>query len=146
MQLLPFKFEHFELFEWRPEEAALYNTDSEFTRAIINAAENGECYTAVHDGRIVWIGGVMKMSKKTGYCFTIFSKYSDTCAIEAARTIKRMIYRMMDDMGLHRLVTYNLDGMALHHRWCEWLGFEYGGLDRKFDDEGRDYFRYALVR
>lgn len=144
MKLVEFQFEHLELFDWREEEKRMYNVGSDFVRALVNA-EKGECYTAMHDGRILVIGGIIKLSAKTGYAFTMFSSHAEKAPIPAAKLVKRMFSRMVEDMGLHRITTYNLIEAVRHHKWCEWLGFEKEGIVRKFDDEGKDYVQYGMV-
>lgn len=145
MKIIPFQFEHLDLFEWRPEEMKMYNVGSEFVKALA-AAEKGTCFTAMHDGRILVIGGIIRHSVKTAYVFTMFSAYADKAPSVAARTVKRMFLRLIDDMGLHRVVTYNLKEAAHHHKWCEWLGFKEECQVEKFDDEGNDYLQYGLIR
>lgn len=145
MKLVDFQFDHLELFDWREEERKMYNTGSEFVKALLSAEEKGECYTAMHDGRILVIGGIVRQSQKTGYGFTLFSTHADKAPIAAAKIVKRMFTRMMEDMGLHRVTTFNLIDAEKHHKWCEWLGFRWEGVVEKFDDEGNDYYQYGLV-
>lgn len=146
MKMVDFQFEHLELFDWRQEEYGMFNTGSDFVNALLAAEEKGECYTVIHDGRILVIGGIVRRTQKTGYAFTIFSKYADGYKIMLGRLGRRMFDRMMEDMGLHRITTYNRAGMDLHGRWCEWLGFKREGVVPKFDDEGNDYVQYGKVR
>lgn len=148
IELKKFCIEHFELFEWREDDKKTYNINSEFTNAVIAADTRGEAWTAIYDGRILCIGGIVPHSEKTGYCFTIFSKYADRHKIVVAKTVRRMFNSMLDSMGYHRVVTYNRVGAGLHHRWCEWLGFtlETPQAIRKFDDEGNSYYQYGLVK
>ncbi len=141
-ELKPFQFEHFDLFAWRDEDQKTYNINSEFIKAFVNVGKESDCWTLVDDGRIVCIGGVLRQTEKTGYCFTVFSKYAKPAT---ARTVRRMFKAIMWEMRLHRVVTYNRITAGAHHRWCEWLGFELEGTVRKFDDEGNDYFQYGLV-
>lgn len=145
MKLVEFQFEHLELFDWRDEERKMYNVGSEFVNALLMAEKKGECFTAMHDGRIIVIGGIIPNSAKTGYAFTLFSKHADKAPISAAKTVRRMFGRMVEDMGLHRVTTYNLVEATAHHKWCEWLGFEREGIIKKFDDEGKDYVQYGRV-
>lgn len=146
VELKEFQIEHIDLFAWRPDDFKTYNINSEFVAALLRAEKDGESYTAVHKGRILVIGGISRLSRKTGYAFTLFSRYADQSPISAAKTVKRMFSRMVEDMDLHRIVTYNRIGAENHHRWCEWLGFQREGLAVKFDDEGNDYIQYALTR
>ncbi len=146
MELKAFQFEHLDLFAWREDDYKTYNVGSEFIGSMRDAESKGQCYTAVSEGRIIVIGGVIPHTLKSGYCFSIFSRYAETCPRSAARTVRRMFHAMVVDMGLHRVVTYNRVGAGIHNRWCEWLGFEREGEARKYDDEGNDYIQYALVR
>lgn len=146
MKLVDFQFDHLELFDWREDDKKLYNVGSDFVRCLLNAEKSGECYTAMHDGRILVIGGIVPLSKKTGYAFTLFSSHAEKSPIPAAKMVKRMFNRMIEDMGLHRVTTFNLLEATRHHKWCEWLGFVREGIIRKFDDEGKDYVQYGLVK
>lgn len=146
MKLVEFQFDHLELFDWRENEFNMYNAGSELLTVITKAAESGLCHTALHDGRILGLGGIIPLSKKTGYCFTIFSRHSDSYPVASARLGKRMFTGMVRDMELHRVVTYNLVDNSHHHKWCEWLGFKAEGVLEKFDDLGRSYIQYAWVK
>lgn len=141
-----FCFEHLDLFAWRDEDLETYGARSELVDVLISAAEKGECWTGIYDGRIVVIGGVLPYTEKTGYCFTIFSEHADRHRTATARATRRMFESMVDTMGLHRIVTYNRIGAHEHNKWCEWLGFKREGVVEKFDDAGNDYVQYALVR
>lgn len=143
--MVDFQFEHLELFDWREDEYAMYNTGSDFVQALLSMEKNGECFTAMHDGRIVMIFGIIRMSEKTGYAFSIFSRHASGCKVLCAKTIRRMLVRMMDDMSLHRLTTWNMVANPHHGRWCEWLGFKKEGVLPRYDDQGRDYVQYGLV-
>jgi hypothetical protein len=148
MQLIDFRFEHLELFDWRENERGVYDTGSDFTRRLCAAADDPalfEAYTAVHDGRILVVGGIFKFSEKTGGAWTIFSRHADAYPVASAKLVRRMFNGMIADKGLHRVVTWNLVTAAAHHKWCKWLGFELEGPARKFDDQGRDYMQYARV-
>ena len=145
MKLVGFQFEHLELFDWRPDEQKMYNVGSEFVNMIISMNENGECYTAMHDGRILVIGGIIRQSQKTGYAFTLFSRHAEIYPVAAARLVKRMFDQMRQSMGLHRITTFNLEDQDMHHRWVEWLGFRFEGVIEKYDDEGGNYYQYGLV-
>lgn len=148
MHLIPFSFEHLELFDWREEERGRYDTGSEFTRRLCLAAEDPEVFrahTLVHDGRILVVGGVFKVSEKTGRAWTIFSRHAGVMPLSAARRVRREFKEIVAALGLHRVETLNLADRAAHHKWCEWLGFVFEGRAPKYDDAGRDYARYGLV-
>lgn len=146
MKMVDFQFEHLELFDWRQEEYGMYNTGSDFVNSLLEAEQKGVCYTVIHEGRILAIGGIVSRTQKTGYAFTMFSKYADEFPTMLARLGKRMFRQMVESQGFHRITTYNRVGMDHHHKWCEWLGFKREGVVEKFDDEGNDYIQYGMVR
>lgn len=146
VELKPFCFEHLDLFAWREDDLKTYGIRSEIMDALTRAADKGECWTALVDGRILVIGGIIPITKKTGYCFTLFSEYASRHKIGAARTVRRMFEGIFADFNLHRVVTFNRIGAHEHSRWCEWLGFKLEGRVEKFDDDGNDYWQYALTR
>lgn len=144
IELKPFQFEHFDLFAWREEDRKLYDVNSEFVSEFINA-KDAECWTAIEDGRIVCIGGVVKRTGKTGYCFTIFSKYATGKSVGVARIVRRQFFAIISTLGLHRVVTYNRASADTHNKWVEWLGFKFECVAEMFDDEGNDFHQYALI-
>lgn len=139
-----FCFEHLDLFAWREDDFKTYNVNSEFIKAFVNADEKAEIHTFVYDGRVVCIGGIVQITPKTGYAFSLFSRYADGCKVPLARSVRRMFKNMVEDMGLHRVTTYNR--IKDHNKWCEWLGFKWECVAEKFDDEGRDYDQYSYIR
>lgn len=145
-KLIPFELEHLDLFEWREHEYKMYNIGSDFMSVIGNALDTGHFYTLVKDGRILVIGGLAPLSKKTAYCFTMFSKYAEENMICSAKVTKRMLHNLIEDFGYHRVTTYNFANADQHHKWCEWLGFKEEGVMPMYDDEGNDYIRYGMVR
>lgn len=146
MRLVDFQFEHLELFEWREHEKKMYNAGSAFLSALLTVEKTGEGFTAVHDGRILGIGGIVPVTQKTGFAFTLLSVYADRHPVAVARVGRRMFHRMFEDMGLHRITTYNLEQAEAHHKWCEWLGFTREGRLEKYDDAGQTYIQYGMVR
>jgi RimJ/RimL family protein N-acetyltransferase len=106
----------------------------------------GVGFSGVIDGRIVCMGGILQISQHTGICWTIISKYAGNYGLQVPREIKRQLDRMMADMRLHRVETANLVDAHTHHRWCQFMGFENEGVMRYYDDQGRDYYRFAKYR
>jgi RimJ/RimL family protein N-acetyltransferase len=141
-----FRFEHLDLFAWREYDEKTYDINDQLINALLGASAKGECGTAIYEGRILVIFGIMPITEKTGYCFTLFSRYADGHKLIAARTIRRMLFSAVESLGLHRVTTYNRTGADEHNKWCEWLGFKREGTVEKFDDKGNDYFQYAFIR
>ena len=141
MKLIPFDFDHMDIFEQKPEDILRYG---EVTSETPNPlAEYGVAFTAIDDGRIVCVGGILASSNYTGKCWTMVSKYGAGSGLRLLRLVKRQLEAMMKDMKIHRIETANLVDAHEHHRWCKLLGFQEEGLMRYYDDEKRDYLRFA---
>lgn len=152
MKIIDFKVDHLTLFDWREDEYEMYGQDTEFMGAL--ERQLGEGYTAVHDGRIVVIGGYVRMSRKTAYGVLCFSKWCDQIPVSAARMLKKFTHQVAVDCGYHRITTrnrahYDEFGLVVdpkgHNRWTEWLGFTQEGIERRSDDTGNDYIRYGKL-
>lgn len=141
IKIVPFMPDHMDLFCQRKEDIPKYGRiTSDYVRQM---AEDGVCYTALKDGRILVVGGVLQTSIKTGYCWTLFSEYSQGFGLPLLRLAKKNLENMMRDMGLHRVETSNLASAEEHHRWCKILGFKEEGRMPYYDDKGREYIRFG---
>lgn len=141
MKVIPYEAAHMDLFEQRPEDIKRYgkfSSENEF-----QMAKFGTCFTVIIDGRIVLMGGILQVSVHTGHCWTMVSTYAPGHGIQLFRALKRHLEAMMRDMKLHRIETSNQADAAEHHKWCKLLGFQEEGLMRYYDDEKRDYIRFA---
>lgn len=140
--IIPFQKNHFDLFEFR--EFEVY-TEEEKRMFVEEMPERSKMFTAVTDGRIVMIAGVVMVTLKTGLAFAMFSKYADQYPIATARMSKKLFRAGIESFGVHRLVAYNKIDAEHHHKWVEWLGFERECVVRKFTDEGTDAVQYGMI-
>lgn len=137
MRFIEFRPELLELFEWDEDDKKIYDISPEFFQQIPSGG-----YCLVHDGRIMGFGDVIQITRKTGYVYAFVSKYGKENP-RILRHGKRMFRRVIEDMGLHRVVTFNLS--QEQNRFCEWLGFKFECDLEKHDDKGRTYAQYAMV-
>lgn len=145
IKLIPFAFAHFDVFEPSPADVARYGEIS--SKMEHPMAEFGTSFTGVADGRVIAFGGILAVSKHTGFGWTMLGVHAKAYhGLELFRLVKRMLEQMMDDMSLHRIETANLQEAADHHKWCRALGFVEEGPMFQYDDEGRDYIRFAKLR
>lgn len=141
INLIPYEFAHMDIFEQAPEDIERYG---KFTSETPNPmAEYGTCFTAIYDGRILVVGGVLHTSLHTGKCWTMLSIHAKKHGLRLVRAAKIQLENMMRDMGLHRLETANLIDAVEHHKWCKLLGFRDEGEMRYYDDQKRTYIRFA---
>ncbi len=108
-------------------------------------AEHGVCFTAIKDGRILVVGGILQATNHTGHCWTMLSKHAEGAGISVLRVVKCQLEGMMRSMQIHRVETSNLKDAEQHHKWCELLGFRKEGEMRYYDDDKRDYIRFAKI-
>lgn len=144
MRVIPFDFEHLDLFEQRDDDVARYGKKD--SSSAIPLAQHGTAFTGIYDGRILVMGGIMLTSNHTGKCWTMVSKYAAEYGAMVFRATKRMIDMMMADMHLHRLETVNLKDAPDQLRWCKLLGFVEEGEMPYYDDEKRTHIRMAKIR
>lgn len=148
MRMIPFHIEHLDMFDWKEGEREAYSVSSEISARITQALEtneNAESWTLLHEGRIMAVGGLYRLSKKTGGAWMIFSRWADTSPVACARLIRKKFLEMIRRWELHRLTTVNRADKLIYNRWCEFLGFVPECVLEKYDDAGSAYVQYALV-
>lgn len=144
MRVIPFDFDHVDIFEQTPEDIEHFGKiTSESPNPM---AEHGTGFTAIADGRIIIMGGILQTSLHTGKCWTMVSRYAKEYGAEVLRKTKEQLENMMQDMNLHRLETSNLKEAEAHHRWCNLLGFTEEGEMPCYDDQKRTWVRFAKIR
>jgi hypothetical protein len=141
INLIPYHRNHADIFIAKEEDLRRYGNidlllDSPLT-------QDGYCFTAVADGRIMAMGGVYPVSTHTGYCWTLISDYASFYGVGVFKTVKKQLETIMVDLKLHRVETSNLADAHDHHKWCKLLGFVEEGRMVCYDDQMRDYIRFA---
>lgn len=143
IDLIPFKQSHLDLFVACDEDIERYG--DLIQKMDTDLPDAGFTFTAVADGRVLVVGGVVPYTMHTGYGWTFVSKYAEQYGISVFRVVKQQLEAMMRHLKLHRVETANLLDAERHRRWCRLLGFEEEGVLRKYDEEGRDYIRMAKI-
>jgi len=141
IKLIPYDAAHMDLLKQSDQDIERYGKiSSEMSNPM---AEHGVCFTAILDGRILVVGGILQTTNNTGHCWTMVSEYAEGHSIAVLRVVKTQLENMMRDMRLHRVETANLKDATEHHKWCKLLGFHNEGVLRYYDDKKRDYIRFA---
>lgn len=141
IRLVPYEKAHLDLLEANPADIERYGGISKMQDDPL--AEHGICFTAISDGRILVVGGILMVTMHTGYGWTIVSKYAKDYGRDVFRVVKNQLESMMKDLQLHRIETANLADAPEHHRWCRLLGFREEGPLWHYDDKKRNYIRFA---
>lgn len=143
IRLVPFDRAHLDLFEAKEADIERYG---DISKKMDNPlADHGICFTAIADGRILVVGGILVATLHTGYGWTFVSKHASQYGLRVFRTVKRQLESMMHDLQLHRIETANLKDATEHHRWSGLLGFVEEGPLWQYDDQKRDYIRFAKL-
>lgn len=144
VMLIPYDPAHMDLFVQTDEDIERYG---KITSDMANPmAEHGVCFSAIKDGRVLVVGGVLQTTANTGHCWTMVSQYASGHGLSVLKTVKGQLESMMESMNIHRVETANLVKAKEHHRWCKLLGFHEEGVMRYYDDKKRDYIRFAKYR
>lgn len=141
--MLPFSKAHLALLDPREEDIARYGQIDEFMNNPL--ADEGICFTAVADGRVLVVGGILMVSMHTAYGWTIIGRHAFKHGRAVFYAVKQQLESIMRDFELHRVETSNLADAKDHHRWSKLLGFEEEGPLWQYDDQGRDYIRFAKL-
>lgn len=144
MRLIPFDFEHLDIFEQADADIARYGVITSESPLLMTQFSVG--FTGIIEGRIVIVGGVTPVTEHTGKCWTLISKHAAGHGVRIVAKTKECLDSMMTDMRLHRLETSNLKEAEEHHKWCKMLGFVEEGEMPYYDDKKRTYIRFAKLR
>lgn len=143
MQMVKYDAAHMDIFVQKPKDIEYYGR---FTSETENPmAEYGTCFTAIKDGRVLVVGGVLQTSVHTAKCWTMVSRYAPEYGLEVFRLVKKQLEAMMETMQLYRVETANIKEAEEHHKWCRLLGFKAEGEMPMYDDRKRTYIRFAKL-
>jgi RimJ/RimL family protein N-acetyltransferase len=107
------------------------------------AYANTYAFTAMYDGEVIAMGGVVTVQPGNGELWALFSDKLPRYRKSIIKEVKWHIENMMTEYV--RLQAQVRADFPQGQRFVEWLGFEKVGLDRMYAN-GRDYFRYALIK
>lgn len=142
-RIIPYRVEHWDIFEPRPIDLEYYGELNTFKKCPLS--DNGINFTAVHNGRILIMGGILPLSEGTGYAWNFLSRYCEGKGVFLYRLVRKEIETLMKNNGIHRVETVNLVHARDHNKWCKALGFVEEGLMCQYDDQKRDYYRLAKI-
>lgn len=143
MKLIPYDEAHVDLLELTEADQVRYGDVNKFMDNPL--AKYGTNFTCIGDGRILVVGGIFQASVHTGYGWTMVSKFAPAAGRKVFYLVKKQLEAMMADMVIHRIETANLKDATEHHRWCRLLGFVEEGPLWQYDDQKRDYVRFAKL-
>lgn len=102
----------------------------------------GNCFTGIHDGKVVAIGGILTIYPGRGYLHMIVADGMPHQWIKLYRAARRLIDAVGDEFVRLEAMS-NFDEAS---RWLELLGFEFEGVLRRVMPDGTDARSYSIVR
>jgi hypothetical protein len=135
---------HFDLIEFRDEEARALALDPYAQQRFIMLGESGSVGTVMYDGRILCIMGHFMLWPGVWEIFTFPSKYIDRYAYQYLKYSKRYLKTQMSVFGIRRYQTTSLDN-EVTNRWMEFLGFTKEGNLKGYGPDGADYCSWRLI-
>jgi len=137
MKIIDFTPEH--VLSIRPQACQQY---LDLTIAYGEYLMTGNCFTGIHAGEVVAIGGLLPVSDGRAYLHMIVSEGMPHQWTKLYRAASRLIGAVRDDYD--RIETLSTTPEA--DRWLEMLGFEYEGTLRRVMPGGTDAKSYSIVR
>ena len=102
----------------------------------------GNCFTGIHDGKVVAIGGILTVYPGRGFLHMIVADGMPHQWIKLYRAARRLIDAVSEEYV--RLET--MSNFEEANRWLELLGFEFEGVLRRVMPDGTDARSYSIVR
>ena len=87
---------------------------------------------------------IMAFKKYWGDCWMTCSLMSEDIKPVHAKQLKKFLHTVINDFGMQRMQTYDLD-CAFLNRWHLWLGFTLEGVCKKMIFN-KDYCTWAVVK
>lgn len=124
------------------EVMATQLTDSVEDFAAMCAYIGGVCYRDAY-GVPVAIGGVREAWPNVGIAWMVGT---DAVAQNGVGLTKLGRDLMVTHGHLHRIQAMSADFHTVSHKWLEAVGFERGGVMRKYGKNGEDFIVFEIVR
>lgn len=137
MKIIDYKTEH--LFELNVQP---YQLSDEVTPEYAEWIGQYPCYTAIHDGKVVAVGGLVPMWPGRAVMYLRVSDGISYQWISLFRAAKKVIYQGLKEY--HRLEAQS--EFPESERWLQMLGFKYEGVMRKYRPDGQDVKMWSIVR
>ncbi len=137
MKIIPYEPRH--LFELKAQP---YQINDEITPEYAEWIGGFPCYTAVHDGQVAAIGGLVPIWPGRAVMYLRVADGITHQWICLFREAKKLIRQGLKDY--HRLEAQS--EFPESERWLQMLGFEFEGVMRKYRVDGQDVKMWSIVR
>jgi len=106
----------------------------------------GWAKTALIDDIILGVGGCIVFWPGMAQGWYALSNHAEYNKIGVVRCLKEMIDLAFKELNLHRLETTIRSDFVQAQKFIEYAGFEFEGTMRKYTEDKKDAYLYALVR
>ena len=145
-RIVPFDMAHVNLMDLKEEYVdEVFRTPAGLEQLEI-AAEAGDAFTLMHDGRILCVGGVSNVWTGVGQVWLIPSQYVNDYSLIFVKYVKNFLGSMMKSHGLHRMQAVISAELPNGQKWITKLGFTKEGLMAHYSPNGIDYYLYAKLK
>ena len=145
MYLIPIKSAHAKIMMSPGTNAAQIGMDPENFEVFNNLECENLSFTAIADNSFICSGGIVPMWHGVFEGWVIGSNKIWDHPIMAARTIRKGLDQLYQDNNIVRLQTAVRADFPMGVKFAKWLGFKNEGLMKKYDMEGKDFYRFARV-
>lgn len=117
------------------------------SETLLEQANGGPAFTFTVDDVPLACAGVVILWPGVGSAWTIMSREMLDHPLWITRTVKRMLYQIIQQHDLHRVEAVALVDSIANQRWLEALGFvREGGIAHGYLSDKRSAMRYELVK
>lgn len=135
MNIIDFEPEH--ILHIKPQRAQV---SAPLTLKYAEQIASGPCFTGIHNGEVVAIGGLIEVNQNRAFLHMIVAENMPHQWVKLYRAARRLI-DVVDYLRIEAL-----SGFDEADRWLEMLGFEYEGTLRGIMPDGSDAKSYSIVR
>ena len=145
MYLIPFKSDQAKIMMAQGTNAAQIGMEPDHYEVFNNLEFENLSFTAIADNSFICSAGIVPMWQGVFEGWFIGSNKIWDHPVLAARTIKKGMKQLYQDNNITRLQTAVRADFPMGIKFAKWLGFEDEGLMKKYDMEGKDFYRYARI-
>lgn len=145
MYLIPFKSDHAKIMMSQGTNAAQIGMEPDHYEVFNNLEFENLSFTAIADNSFICSAGIVPMWQGVFEGWFIGSNKIWDHPVLAARAIKKGMKQLYQDNNITRLQTAVRADFPMGIKFAKWLGFEDEGLMKKYDMEGKDFYRYARI-
>lgn len=112
----------------------------------LNYEKMGPAWTLSHEGEPYCCSGFLPLWHGVVECWMLTSEEAENHKFAMYRGLRLLFQDEVKRLDLHRVQCSVLVENDTSRAWLERLGFEYEGHMKAYDDQARDYVRYAWVK